>query len=98
MRLAVLVVTWNNRDTIKRCLELARASSSAPEVRLLVWDNASRDGTVAIAKAAAPDAEVFASTENVGFAQGVNNLALNAEADVLLLLNPDAYLRLGAID
>jgi GT2 family glycosyltransferase len=91
MTVSVLVVTWNNRDTIDGCL------ASLPEhgIEVLVWDNASADGTAELAER--HRALVIRSRVNVGFAAAVNALARHATGDYLLLLNPDARLDAGAI-
>jgi GT2 family glycosyltransferase len=83
MTVSALVVTWNNARSIERCL----AAVEADEV--LVWDNASVDGTAEVATVRSP--------ENVGFASGMNELARRATGEYLLLLNPDAYLEPGAV-
>jgi GT2 family glycosyltransferase len=89
----VLIVTWNNRETIERCLAAIGPGCSGD---VLVLDNASVDGTAELAAAAG--ASVERSCVNVGFAPAVNRLAERARGDHLLLLNPDCSLHAGALE
>jgi N-acetylglucosaminyl-diphospho-decaprenol L-rhamnosyltransferase len=81
---STLVVCWNNRDFLPRCLE----SVSASEV--IVVDNASGDGSAQVVAERFPSARLLALDRNVGFAGGVNRAAAHATGTYLLLLNPDA--------
>jgi len=89
-----IVLAYNGIDLTLECLETLRAQDY-PNLHLLVVDNASTDGTVAILHTQAPDVEVLASSENLGYAGG-NNLgmrhALERGADLLFLVNNDTRL------
>jgi GT2 family glycosyltransferase len=94
--LAIIIVSWNVRNLLRRCIVSLRASlaASAIDGRIIVVDNASADGTAAMLRAEFPDVELIESGANLGFAGG-NNLALRqllAEPqppDFYMLLNPD---------
>ena len=91
MTVSVLVVTWNNDDEIADCLDAALAQEGV-DVEVLVVDNASTDGTVAILDAYADRIQVHRSPSNVGYA-AANNLAFaRASGDHVLLLNPDCVM------
>ncbi|MDF2602430.1 MAG: glycosyl transferase, partial [Methylobacterium brachiatum] len=63
----------------------------------IVVDNASRDGSAAIAEAAG--ARVIRSARNEGYGRANNRGVAAAEtADRVLIVNPDVVLRLGAVD
>jgi N-acetylglucosaminyl-diphospho-decaprenol L-rhamnosyltransferase len=81
----VIVVTYNSREHIGRCLA-ALVESSA---RVWVVDNASVDETVAFVEREFPQVNLIANDENVGFARAVNQALARAEADVVVLVNPD---------
>lgn len=93
----VIVVTHESAAHVGRCLACL-ADQTLPAARILVIDNASRDGTPAVVAAAiAADerlrgrAEVRRLETNLGFA-AANNLGLAAAATPLVaLLNPDAF-------
>ena len=105
--LAVVVVSWNVRDVLARCLEalLADVDSASIDARVLVVDNASHDGSVEMVRSRFPRAKVIALDENRGFAGG-NNVGLRTLgidnpslplAPCVLLLNPDTEVQPGAV-
>ena len=75
--LAIVIVSWNVRDLLRRCLSAVEASLAGSGIayRTIVVDNASADGTPAMLRAEFPTAELIESGANLGFAAG-NNLAL----------------------
>jgi len=93
----VIVVTRDSAAHVRRCLECL-AAQTRPAERILVYDNASGDGSAAVAEAAiAADerlrrrAEVRRLDANLGFA-AANNLGIAAASTPLVaLLNPDAF-------
>ena len=85
---AVGIVTYDSAGYLPRCLDAVRAQSVAP-AEVLVWDNGSADASVAVARARR--IPVVAAGRNLGFAAAANELIRRTTADLLLLLNPDAY-------
>ena len=75
--LAIIIVSWNTRDLLRRAIESVRASLAGAGIdyRVVVVDNASSDGTPAMLRAEYPAVELIESGGNLGFAGG-NNLAL----------------------
>ncbi len=75
--IAILIVSWNTRDLLDRCLATVRASLAGSGIawRAVVVDNASSDGTPAMLRERHPDALLIESGRNLGFAGG-NNLGL----------------------
>ena len=96
-RVDVGIVTWNTADLTVRALHNLRAADQGCDVRVLVFDNASSDGTPDAVRAAFPDIEVAVSPENLGFAAGVNALLHRSDAPWFLALNSDAWPEPGAI-
>jgi len=90
---STLVVCWNNRDFLSRCLESVPAGSE-----LIVVDNGSTDGSGDLVVERFPAATLIRLQQNVGFAAGVNRAASNATGTHLLLLNPDAEATPRAIE
>jgi GT2 family glycosyltransferase len=82
------IVTYNSARCLQRCLEALRTQTRKP-VRVLVWDNASRDESARVARAHGADVSV--SPTNVGFAGAANELIRRTTTPYILLLNPDAY-------
>jgi N-acetylglucosaminyl-diphospho-decaprenol L-rhamnosyltransferase len=106
--LSVVIVSWNVRELVTRCLStlLADLDASHLDARVIVVDNASRDGTPELIRAQFPRVELIARDDNLGFAGG-NNLGLRAcgfDTDqaalrpaACLLLNPDTEVQPGAL-
>ena len=86
--ISVVVLTYNCREYIEQCLD-AVSNISYPRLEVLVVDNDSSDGTVALVEAKYPFVHLFKSPKNVGFAAG-NNLGIKqSKGDFVFLLNPD---------
>ena len=82
-QLAVIIVSFNCRDTLRDCLR------TLPATRTVVVDNASADGTAAMLRAEFPNVTLIANDTNRGFAAACNQgIAATTELFVLLL-NPD---------
>jgi N-acetylglucosaminyl-diphospho-decaprenol L-rhamnosyltransferase len=96
-RVDVVVVTWNTRGVTPDALRRLLDADQGTDLRVLVRDNASSDGTAEAVRAAVPEAEVEAGSENLGFAAGVNRLLARTTAPWILLLNPDAWPEPGAV-
>lgn len=87
----IVLVGWNCRDDVLRCLR-ALSEQTYAHVRVALVDNGSTDGTVAATRAEFPHVSVFALSRNHGFASAVNialRRALDECADHVLLLNVD---------
>lgn len=101
MDLSVIVVSWNVRDLLRRCLQsiLAAVDGSAPPrtLEILVVDNASADGSAAMVQAEFPTVRLIANDRNRGFTAANNQGLAASQGRYLLLLNPDAELLDGAL-
>jgi len=86
-RVAVMILNWNAGEHLRRCVESVRATVPA-EVRVVVIDNASRDGSLATIEGIA-GVEVVRNGENLGFAGAYNRQILDAREEFVVLLNPD---------
>lgn len=95
-RLAIVIVSYNARDDLERCLASLEA---APPVssEIIVVDNASSDGSLDAA-AAHRGVRLLALESNRGFS-AANNAGIRATAsELVLLLNSDTIVPPGAID
>ena len=95
---AIIIVTYNSADCIRPCLDSIFQQPSQLDLQVVVVDNNSPDNTVEIIRDEYPQVELVASSKNQGFAVGVNQGAAQADADFILLLNPDTVVMKGAID
>jgi N-acetylglucosaminyl-diphospho-decaprenol L-rhamnosyltransferase len=96
-RVDVGVVTWNTADVTANALRRLLDADQGCELRVIVRDNASSDGTPETLARMVPEAEVDAGSENLGFAGGANTLLARARAPWFFLLNSDAWPRPNAI-
>src|SRR3954466_7559292 len=96
-RVDVGVVTWNTADLTATALRRLLDSDQGCELRVLVHDNASADGTPDLLRERVPEADVEISPTNLGFAAAVNQLLSRSDAPWFLALNSDAWPRPGAV-
>jgi N-acetylglucosaminyl-diphospho-decaprenol L-rhamnosyltransferase len=95
--LAIVVVSFNARDDLARCLGSLRAAPPAIAHDIVVVDNASTDGS-AEAASAVSGVRLIALPDNRGFA-AANNAGIRATSgELVLLLNSDTVVPPGAID
>jgi GT2 family glycosyltransferase len=92
-----VVVNFNAGDELRVAL-----SSIAGELAGRPWDgfvvdNASRDGSGAIALDFAPAVTLIANPANVGFGRAVNQGLARTRAPFVLIMNPDCRLQPGAL-
>ena len=83
----VVIVSYNSRDRLRACVEPLLV---APDVHVIVVDNASADASLDVIKGLPLTAIQLAS--NGGFAHGVNVGWRAGSAPHVLLLNPDAHI------
>jgi N-acetylglucosaminyl-diphospho-decaprenol L-rhamnosyltransferase len=95
--LAVVVVCHDSAGEAGATL-MALGAQLRPGDEVVVVDNASRDGTPEVVRAAAPQATVVESKENLGFAGGCHVGARASRAPLVLLLNPNAVPAPGCLD
>ncbi|MGE3172063.1 MAG: glycosyltransferase [Planctomycetota bacterium] len=100
-RVQVVIVNWNGREFLGPCLESVRAQrgdagSGVLDVRVLVVDNGSTDGSLEYLAQHGADVEVVRSAANNYTA--ANNLGVaRADGEFALLLNTDATLSPGCL-
>ena len=98
MAVSILIVTWNSAPWIERCLTSIETASGGLRYEVLVFDNASNDGTAAIVRSRGGDRiNCFESPVNLGFAGAMNRLIEKAKGEYLLCLNADAEPESGSI-
>ncbi len=93
MRLSVIIVNWNAKEFLERCLKSVFASEFKGDFEVIVVDNNSSDNSVAFVRENYPCARVLANRENTGFARANNQAIRESRGDYILLLNPDTEIR-----
>jgi N-acetylglucosaminyl-diphospho-decaprenol L-rhamnosyltransferase len=95
--LSIIIVSFNARDDLARCLESLPGASVSTAHEIIVVDNGSHDGSVAAARQW-PAVQVIETGANTGFARASNIGIRASRGDVLLLLNSDTVMPPGAVD
>lgn len=93
----IVIVSYKTRDLTLKAVETLIDNTLDVAMHIVLFDNASADGTVEAVAARFPQVEVVASAENIGFARANNWVAARARTDWILLLNPDTETYLAAI-
>jgi GT2 family glycosyltransferase len=94
---SITIVTYNSGRFIKRCLESVLAQGYRSK-EVIVIDNASTDGTVAILEQFEDRCRLVFNDENIGFAAAQNQAINLARGEWVLALNPDVLLTPYFID
>jgi hypothetical protein len=96
-RLSIIIVSFNAREDLGRCLAALRESPPATTTEVIVVDNASSDGSADLAREQT-GVRVIDAGANLGFSRA-NNLGIRSSSgDLVLLLNSDTIVPAGAID
>jgi GT2 family glycosyltransferase len=98
MKLSILIVNWNSKDYVRKCLESLRNDTLNAAPQIVVVDGGSFDGCAGMIAAEFPEVEFVQSPDNIGFGR-CNNLGFNlVKGEFVLLLNPDTEVFPGAIE
>jgi GT2 family glycosyltransferase len=97
MDLSTIVVNYQSRDHLLRCLESLEPGYAGLEAETVVVDNSPGDGAVEAVEARFPVARSLANTENVGYARAVNRGIRESSGAFVLVMNPDCVCDPGAI-
>lgn len=87
--LSVIVLNYNGRVWLEPCLTALTAQTGAPPFEILLVDNGSSDGSIALVTARFPSVRVVDNRRNLGFAGGNNAGAREARGETLVFLNND---------
>ena len=95
----IVTVTHNTGDTLESFLDSLTDASSEP-LNVVIVDNASSDLSLERAAASAHGASILELPDNLGYGAGVTAgiNALAADADYVLITNPDVTFAPGSID
>jgi GT2 family glycosyltransferase len=100
MDLSIVIVSFNARSDLERCLQALDSVHGAPARRsheIIVVDNASADSSADAARRW-PNVRVIETRENLGFARATNIGIQASSGTNVLLLNSDTVVPAGALD
>jgi N-acetylglucosaminyl-diphospho-decaprenol L-rhamnosyltransferase len=96
-RVAVVVVSWNTRNLLRRCLESFASEADRGLVEVWVIDNASTDGSPELVRDHFGWAHLIAPAENLGFGRAVNLAVRRSSAEWIAVANADVAVRPTAL-
>jgi len=98
MDLSIIVITYNSRVPVERCLASLEAHEPSCAHETIVIDNGSEDGTAEVVAKRFPSVRVVANSENLGYSRAVNQGMRLSSGRAMLVINPDIIVRDGSID
>ena len=90
-KIDIIIVNYNSTDYALKCIKSIHKSRESIEPRVIVVDNCSKDSPERL-KRAFPDIDLVINNQNLGFAKAVNIGVEKAVGELVMLLNPDAYI------
>ena len=96
--IAAVIVNYNAGDDLRAGLQSLSSELGHLPHEIVVFDNASSDGSAAVVADFAPAARLVQGRENVGFGRGVNLGVAATSAPLVLIMNPDCRLVDGAVE
>ncbi len=96
--LSIIIVNWNTRDLLAKCLESIAAHPPESAFEVLVVDNASDDGSAQMVRERFAWVHLIENQENVGFARANNQAIRQCQGQYILLLNSDTEVLPGALE
>lgn len=97
MRAAVVILNWNTKEYLRSFLPpLLR--SLGKEDRLVVADNASTDGSLAMMAEEFPSVQTIPLDKNYGFTGGYNRALSQLDAEYFVLINSDILVEDGWLE
>ena len=85
----MVIVNYNVEFFLEQCLNSVQKALENINGQVFIVDNNSIDGSVEMVQRKFPAYSLLANKENVGFSKANNQAILQADAEYILLLNPD---------
>jgi len=98
MDLSIIIVNWNSKEYLRKCIASALAETRGLQFEIIVVDSASFDGCGQMLKGCYPDVRFIQCDKNLGFAKANNRGFLSSTGECVLFLNPDTELVGSAIN
>lgn len=95
--ISVCIANYNGNPYVRECLNSVFSQKGDFTLEVLLHDDHSTDGSLALVRNEFPEVMVIASDANVGFCVSNNRMVDRAHGRFILLLNNDAVLRTGAL-
>jgi len=96
IELSICIVNYEARDFLRECLLSLPDACPGLSWEVIVVDNGSRDGSVAMLREEFPYARVIENPGNLGYTLPMNQALKEAQGRYLIQLNPDTLVKAGA--
>jgi N-acetylglucosaminyl-diphospho-decaprenol L-rhamnosyltransferase len=96
--LTAVIVNFNAGDELRASLQSIADAMRGRAWDAVVVDNASSDGSAAIASEFAPQVRLVSNATNEGFGRAINRGVAASQGPLVLIINPDCRLEPGAIE
>lgn len=96
-QLSVIILTWNQRDVLHRCLCSLIPAIEGISHEVIVVDNGSTDGTLQLLEQSFPEVTVIANADNRGVAAARNQGITMSTGKYILILDNDTVVNADAI-
>lgn len=88
-QVAVIILNWNGEKLLKRYLPHVIQHTNPDIADVIVADNGSTDGSLALLNAEFPQVKTLVFDQNYGYAEGYNKAIAGTSYDYTVLLNSD---------
>jgi len=95
---SIIIVNWNTRDLLAQCLQSVYDTVNDLDFEVIVVDNASADGSVAMVQERFPRVQLIENQENIGFAAANNQAMQISRGNYVWLLNSDTIVLNDALE
>lgn len=95
--ISVIIVSYNTASLLRQCLSKLYDHTAGLDLEVFVVDNNSSDGSAALVKREFPIVKLIVNHDNKGFAAANNQAWNESKGEYVLLLNPDAFIKEGAL-
>ncbi len=93
---SIVIPNWNGEHLLRK--NLPSVLAAAPRAEIILADDASQDGSVALVKEQYPGVVVVENKHRRGFAGNVNSGVARATGEIVVLLNTDVRPERGFLD
>jgi len=93
--ITIIIVNYKTPELVCKAVSIAQEQAFSDNINLhiVVVDNGSDDGSLAMIRSACPDIEMIDAGANIGFSAGNNLVLKNIVTPYALLLNSDAFIQ-----
>ena len=98
MKLTVVIVNYNVKHFLEHCLHSVTRACQRISSEIIVADNNSVDGSVALVKEKFPQIKLIENKKNTGFSAANNQAIRISCGEYILLLNPDTVIQEDSLE